>query len=73
MSSGVGQKLRARLAESGAQARVLTFGIPQRFLAHGSRDEVLDEIGLTAAKASLEVLGVVLSTADVDEEAGRPA
>ncbi len=70
---GVGQKLRARLAESGAQARVLTFGIPQRFLAHGSRDEVLDEIGLTAAKASLEVLGVVLSTADVDEEAGRPA
>ena len=73
VEGGVGQKLRARLAESGAQARVLTFGIPQRFLAHGSRDEVLDEIGLTAAKASLEVLGVVLSTADVDEEAGRPA
>ena len=50
----------------------MTFGIPQRFLAHGSRDEVLDEIGLTAAQVSLRVLGEVLSAAP-DQEAVRPA
>ena len=72
VEGGVGQKLRSRLAEAGAGTRVLTFGIPQRFLAHGSRDEVLEEIGLTAAKASMEVLGVVLSGSEVEETAGRP-
>ncbi|MHA6511897.1 1-deoxy-D-xylulose-5-phosphate synthase [Tessaracoccus sp. Z1128] len=73
VEGGVGQKLRARLAEAGAASRVLTFGIPQRFLRHGSREEVLEEIGLTAAKASLEILGVVLSDAPQDETVGRPA
>ncbi|HSO69585.1 MAG TPA: 1-deoxy-D-xylulose-5-phosphate synthase [Arachnia sp.] len=73
VEGGVGQKLRSRLAEAGAATRVLTFGIPQRFLAHGSRDEVLEEIGLTAAKAALQVLGVVLSGSELEETAGRPA
>ncbi len=58
---GIGQRLRARLAEVGAASQVLTFGIPQRFLAQGARDEVLDEIGLTPAKVSLEALGAILS------------
>ena len=58
---GIGQRLRARLAEVGAVSQVLTFGIPQRFLAQGARDEVLDEIGLTPAKVSLEALGAILS------------
>ena len=43
--------------------RVLNLGIPQRFLAHGARDEVLDEIGLTPAKVAMRVLEAVL-TAD---------
>ncbi|MBB1512864.1 MULTISPECIES: 1-deoxy-D-xylulose-5-phosphate synthase [unclassified Tessaracoccus] len=73
VEGGVGQKLRSRLADTGAATRVLTFGIPQRFLAHGSRDEVLEEIGLTAAKTSLQVLGVVLSGSELEETAGRPA
>lgn len=61
VEGGVGQRLRSRLAESGSDATVMTFGIPQRFLEQGSRDEVLDEIGLTAPKIALEVLGGVLS------------
>ena len=72
VEGGIGQRLRSRLAESHAATRVMTFGIPQRFLAHGSRDEVLDEIGLTAAQVSLRVLGEVLSAAP-DQEAVRPA
>ena len=48
---------------------MLHFGIPQRFLAHGSRDEVLDEVGLTPAKVALRVLDAVLAAeeSDVDE------
>jgi 1-deoxy-D-xylulose-5-phosphate synthase len=63
VEGGVGQRLGARLGERGAGVRVLNLGIPQRFLAHGARDEVLDEIGLTPAKVAMRVLEAVL-TAD---------
>ncbi len=72
VEGGVGQRLRSRLAEHGVSSRVMTFGIPQRYLAHGSRDEVLEELGLTASQVSLQVLGSVLATVDEDE-AIRPA
>ena len=58
VEGGVGQRLGARL---GVGATVLNLGIPQRFLAHGSREEVLDEIGLTPAKVAMRVLDAVLS------------
>jgi 1-deoxy-D-xylulose-5-phosphate synthase len=32
-------------------------GIPQRFLAHGSRDEVLADLGLTAQDVARAVTG----------------
>ena len=67
VEGGVGQRLRARLADEGAAAKVLTFGIPQAFLAPGSRDEVLEEIGLTAAQVSMQALGVVLNDAEVEQ------
>ncbi len=67
VEGGVGQRLRARLADEGAAAKVLTFGIPQAFLAPGSRDEVLEEIGLTAAQVSMQALGVVLNDAGVEQ------
>lgn len=70
VEGGVGQRLRSRLAEAGAAARVHTFGIPQRFLSQGSREEVLDEVGLTAPKIALAVLDAVLAGQD---EQPRPA
>lgn len=57
VEGGIGQRLGAMLAEAGVTARVRNFGIPGEFLAHGSRDEVLDRIGLTAAAAALSLLG----------------
>jgi 1-deoxy-D-xylulose-5-phosphate synthase len=36
-----------------------TFGIPQRFLAHGSRDEVLDEIGLVPQHLARQITEAV--------------
>ena len=68
VEGGVGQKLRARLGQIRSSTRVLNFGIPQRFLSHGSREEVLEEIGLTAAQASIEALSAILS----DESAREP-
>ena len=67
VGGGVGQRLRSRLGEAGAVPTVLNVGIPQRFLAHGSRDEVLEEIGLTPAKIAMRVLDAALS-AEVSAE-----
>lgn len=53
---GVGQRLRARLLEEEVDTAVLTFGVPQRFLDHGSRDEVLTELGLTGRDIARQVL-----------------
>lgn len=61
VEGGLGQRVRARLANAGSAARVKTFGIPQQFLQHGSRDEVLEEVGLTAPKIAMDVLTAVLA------------
>ena len=53
---GLGQRLRARLLEEDTDTPVLTYGIPQRFLEHGSRDEVLTEVGLTGRDIARQVL-----------------
>ena len=53
---GLGQRLRARLLEEDTDTPSLTFGIPQRFLEHGSRDEVLTEVGLTGRDIARQVL-----------------
>ena len=53
---GLGQRLRARLLEEDTDTPVLTYGIPQRFLEHGSRDEVFTEVGLTGRDIARQVL-----------------
>lgn len=59
---GAGQQLRAALDERDTGCRVHCIGIPQRFLAHGSRQEVLEEVGLTAPQIMLRVLDLALAT-----------
>ncbi|MBB1509193.1 1-deoxy-D-xylulose-5-phosphate synthase [Tessaracoccus sp. MC1756] len=66
VDGGVGQRLGAQLAMEDAAVKVRNFGIPKEFLKHGSRDEVLERIGLTAAATALSVLGDLLSTEVVD-------
>jgi len=56
---GVGSALRDRLAEDGVMTPSLTFGIPQRFLDHGTRAEVLEEVGLTPQEVSRRVVETV--------------
>ncbi len=56
---GIGTAVRDRLAEDGLPVPALTFGVPQRFLDHGTRAEVLEEVGLTPQEISRSVVETV--------------
>ena len=58
--AGLGERLRARLAEEAPGTRVLAFGIEQEFLAQGPRGEVLEELGLTSRHIARRVLEKIL-------------
>ncbi|GAA5162325.1 1-deoxy-D-xylulose-5-phosphate synthase [Ornithinimicrobium tianjinense] len=47
VTGGIAGQLRQRLDEAGVDVFVHAYGIPAEFLAHGSRGQVLDRIGLT--------------------------
>ncbi len=74
---GLGARLAAALREGGATTPVQTYGIPQRFLQHASRRELLDELGLSAqgvARAIVErVVAGAISPAAEQARAARVA
>ena len=47
VTNGVGQALSFALREASVSTPLRTFGVPQEFLEHASRGQVLDAIGLT--------------------------
>ncbi|MEV6313073.1 1-deoxy-D-xylulose-5-phosphate synthase [Streptomyces sp. NPDC051840] len=47
-TGGVGSAVGQALRDAGVDVPLRTFGIPEEFLAHGGREQVLAEIGLTA-------------------------
>jgi len=55
VSGGIGSSVTLAMRQAGSRTPVCCYGIPKEFLAHGSRSQVLDEIGLTpdAIAASL--------------------
>lgn len=53
---GLGERIRGRLAATAPTTTVLCFGIEQRFLGHGSREQVLEELGLTPKDVTRKVL-----------------
>jgi 1-deoxy-D-xylulose-5-phosphate synthase len=55
-AGGVGAALAQQLRDAGVPVPLKDFGIPQRFLAHGTRTEVLAEIGLTAQDVTRAVV-----------------
>jgi 1-deoxy-D-xylulose-5-phosphate synthase len=54
---GFGWSLAAALRDADLDVPLRDLGIPQRFLAHGSRDEVLADLGLTAQDVARAVTG----------------
>ncbi|HEY4453065.1 MAG TPA: 1-deoxy-D-xylulose-5-phosphate synthase [Pseudonocardiaceae bacterium] len=73
---GFGWALAALLRDTGNPTPLLDLGVPQRFIAPGTRDEVLSAIGLTAQDVARRItewaadhLGEVRTAADDDEPA----
>jgi 1-deoxy-D-xylulose-5-phosphate synthase len=59
LAGGFGSAVREELAPSGINTPVLSLGIADEFTEHGSRQELLELVGLTAGKLVAKVLGVL--------------
>jgi 1-deoxy-D-xylulose-5-phosphate synthase len=65
---GYGSRLAQELRSGGVDTAVREFGIPQEFLPHGGRAQLLEEIGLTAqAIARYAVEAVVMADAALEQ------
>jgi 1-deoxy-D-xylulose-5-phosphate synthase len=53
---GCGSAIAQALRDAGVHAPVHDFGIPQEFLAHAKRPQILARIGLTAQDLALEII-----------------
>jgi 1-deoxy-D-xylulose-5-phosphate synthase len=58
-AGGVGSAVAQALRDAEVDVPLRDFGIPQRFLEHGSRKDVLAAAGLTAPAVARQVTGVV--------------
>jgi 1-deoxy-D-xylulose-5-phosphate synthase len=66
---GVGTRLSQCLRDAGVGTPVYEVGIPCRFLDHGSRSDMLTEIGLTAQDVARDVAGRIAGLdADAQQE-----
>ena len=59
---GIGTRVRQVLREMGVDTGVDEIGVPDEFLSHGSRGEILREAGLTADQIADQVIGHVRGT-----------
>ena len=63
-TSGVGAAVSQLLRDHGVDVPVRNVGVPERFLDHGKRSEVLAECGLTAQDISRTIVETVAHRAD---------
>jgi 1-deoxy-D-xylulose-5-phosphate synthase len=59
VAGGFGDAVCRLLRDEDVQTPVKTLGLPQRFLAHGSRDEILDELGLVPQHLARQITEAV--------------
>ena len=64
---GVGAAVASALREAGCRTEVRTIGIPQRFLQHASRGQLLEEVGLTAQHIGNRVIGWMSAASEQPE------
>jgi 1-deoxy-D-xylulose-5-phosphate synthase len=82
---GFGDAVARLLRDHDVDVPVKAFGLPQEFLAHGTREEILEEAGLTpqqlalriteavARRSSGDALGATESASDAPKPAPEPA
>ncbi|CAM5346664.1 1-deoxy-D-xylulose-5-phosphate synthase [Streptomyces abikoensis] len=68
-TGGVGWAVGQALRDAGVDVPLRTFGIPEQFLPHAKRSEVLADLGLTPA----EIAGRISAALARKEAAGAPA
>ena len=70
-AGGFGDAVARLLRDHDVDVPVKTFGVPQEFLSHGTRDEVLEEAGLTPQHLARQITEAVAlrSPGDVPETA----
>ncbi|MGM7677721.1 1-deoxy-D-xylulose-5-phosphate synthase [Microbacterium sp. A94] len=59
---GIGTRVRQVLREAGIDTAVDELGLPDEFLDHASREEILADAGLTASKIAQDIVAQVLGT-----------
>ncbi|MCX4843817.1 1-deoxy-D-xylulose-5-phosphate synthase [Streptomyces sp. NBC_00893] len=71
-AGGVGSAVGQALRDAGVDVPLRTFGIPEQFLAHGKRAEVLADIGLTPVEIAGRISAVLAAkkAATRTEESG---
>ncbi len=58
----MGSRIRQEMRAAGVDTALNEVGLPVTFLAHGSRDQVLERVGLTSAQIAQDTVAQVLGT-----------
>ncbi|MFP1602296.1 1-deoxy-D-xylulose-5-phosphate synthase [Microbacterium sp. 2216-1] len=61
-AGGIGTRVRQVLRESGVDTAVDELGLPDEFIDHATRDEILADAGLTAEKITADVIAQIGGT-----------
>ena len=59
---GIGTRIRQDLREAGVDTAVTELGLPDQFLDHGTRAEILERVGLTPQRIARDVVAMVLGS-----------
>ena len=68
-SGGFGDAVSRLLRDRDVDTPVKTFGLPQEFLTHGSRDEILEAAGLSPQHLARQLTEAVARRTPVREQA----
>jgi 1-deoxy-D-xylulose-5-phosphate synthase len=59
---GIGTRIRQDLREAGVDTAVTEVGLPDEFLEHGARADILERAGMTPQHIAQDVMGMVLGS-----------
>jgi 1-deoxy-D-xylulose-5-phosphate synthase len=60
--AGIGTRIRQDLRAAGVDTAVTELGLPDEFLDHGTRDQILERVGLTPQQIARDVVSQVLGS-----------